>query len=96
MDAQIVLFIIGALLSIIGTFIIIAFNKLMEKIDKITVTLESHNNDLIKILSRNEVQSQFIDGHTDDIEELKRQITNIQINCATKNHRRKPIKHKTE
>ncbi len=65
-----------------------SFEQLLKRIDKISDTLDSHNKDLITVLSRNDVQSQFIDSHTDDIEELKRKITEININCAANNHRK--------
>jgi predicted PurR-regulated permease PerM len=87
--------ILFAMLSIIGflvnmslTQLKAAFNQLLSRIDKISQTLDNHNTDLIKILSRNEVQSQFIDGHTEDIEYLKREISDMKLNCASNNHRK--------
>jgi hypothetical protein len=68
-------------------------HDLLLKIDKITESLQSTNQEFIKILSRNDVQSQFIDGHTDEIERLKEKIAEMQINCALNKH--KPIIRKT-
>jgi hypothetical protein len=70
-------------------------HDLLLKIDKITESLQSTNQEFIKILSRNDVQSQFIDGHTDEIERLKEKIAEMQINCALNKHKKvvkKPIK----
>jgi peptidoglycan hydrolase CwlO-like protein len=69
-------------------------HDLLLKIDKITESLQSTNQEFIKILSRNDVQSQFIDGHTDEIERLKEKIAEIQINCALNKHKKivkKPV-----
>ena len=86
---------LGALLSVIGFLVNLslsqlktAFDQLLKRIDKITDTLDAHNTDLIRVLSRNDIQSQFIDNHTEDIEELKREITKINLNCANNQHRK--------
>jgi archaellum component FlaC len=94
--------VIGVLLTAIGFLIKVvfsqfktgmvelkeSFNQLLLRIDKISDTLDSHNRDLITVLNRNEIQSQFIDSHTEEIEELKNKIQKIEINCATNNHRK--------
>ena len=94
--------VIGVLLTAIGFLIKVVFsqfkegiiqlkegfNQLILRIDKISDTLDSHNRDLITVLNRNEIQSQFIDSHTEEIEELKNKIQKIEINCATNNHRK--------
>lgn len=88
--------ILGVMVMVIGGLVKVSFdqlknsfNELLKRIDKISDTLDSHNTDLIKILSQNNVQSQFIDDHTDAIEQLKRDVTKIQITCATNNHKHK-------
>jgi uncharacterized membrane protein YgaE (UPF0421/DUF939 family) len=80
--------ILTVLLTVIGTMISIGFNLLLKRIDKITDTLDAHNTDLIRVLSRNDIQSTFIDNHTEEIESLKREITKINLNCANNQHRK--------
>jgi uncharacterized membrane protein YgaE (UPF0421/DUF939 family) len=80
--------ILTVLLTVIGFMISIGFNLLLKRIDKITDTLDAHNTDLIKVLSRNDIQSQFIDEHTEEIDNLKREIIKINLNCANNNHRK--------
>jgi hypothetical protein len=88
--------IIGIFCAIIGFLVKFSldqlkesFRQLLSRIDKITDTLDKHNSDLIKVLSFNDVTQRFVDDHTDEIERIKEDIKNIQITCASSNHKRK-------
>jgi predicted PurR-regulated permease PerM len=80
--------IIGILLKFGFNQLRSSFDQLLNRIDKISETLDKHNNDLITVLSRNDIQSQFIDSHTEDIDNIKRDIAEINMNCAKNNHLR--------
>ena len=84
--------IIAAGLAVIGYLINNSFYQLIKRIDKISDTLDAHNKDLITVLNRNEVQSQFIDSHTDEIERIYEKIQKIELNCALNNHHKKATK----
>jgi predicted PurR-regulated permease PerM len=88
--------VLSVLLSIIGFLVVFSFNQLKSafqdvllEIKNIRETLSTHNTDLIRILSRNDVQSQFIDAHTEEIDIIKKTLLEIQLNCAIKNHAKK-------
>jgi len=76
--------IIGFLLNLVKS----GFSQLLVRIDKISATLETHNEKLITILSRNEIQSEWLDSHENEIDELKREVNAIKLNCAANNHRK--------
>ncbi len=88
---SILIAIIGVLLRFSVNQLKGAFDQLIKRIDKISDTLDKHNHDLITVLSRNDIQSQSIDSHTEEIEKLKRDVSDINMHCATKGHR-KPTK----
>ena len=68
------------------------FNKLIDRVDKISTNLDTNNKDIITVLNRNEINSQFIDNHTDEIEEIKEKIQKLELNCALNNHHKKATK----
>ena len=64
------------------------FNDVLIEVGRIRETLSEHNTDLIKVLSRNDTLSIYVDKNMEEIEELKREITKINLNCASNKHRK--------
>ena len=74
---------VTTLLSLIGYLLNANLKELYKKIDKITNTLEVHNDRLIRILQQNEATSDWLDGHEQRIDELQKKVHDIELNCAS-------------
>lgn len=83
----VVLWVLSALCTIIGTLLIIGFNLLLKRIDKIAETLEVHNDKLISILTKHEVTSNWLDAHEKEIDDLKHKTTKLENRLATHKHK---------
>lgn len=93
---------IGAGFSVIGWIFKLGIDNLLKKIDKITETLEIHNEKfisqnekLITILSRNEIISEWVDNHENRLDEQEKKIdkietsiNDIRVSCAANNHKK--------
>lgn len=86
--------ILGALLTVIGILVRFSFNQLkgsfdllLIRIDKISATLEIHNDKLINILSKHEITSQWLDNHEKEIDELKFKQQKLENKLATHKHK---------
>ena len=93
--SETMMWVVGTLLSIIFGIVGVSlnmvkgsFNQLLTRIDKISETLDIHNEKLIKVLTMYASQSQFIDAHTEEIDQIKRDILDMKINCATNGHKK--------
>ena len=63
--------IIGFLVNYSLTQLKGSFDMLLQRIDKISDTLETHNDKLISILTKHEVTSQWLDNHEKEIDEIR-------------------------
>lgn len=90
--------IVAALLAVIGGLITFSvsqlkhsFQTLIVRIDRITVTLETHNDKLITILSKHEITTEWLDNHENRLDDVEKQVHKIELNCASNlhNHRMK-------
>ena len=60
-----------------------SFKTLIFRIDKITTTLESHNDKLITILSKHEITTEWIDNHEQRLDDIEKNIHKIEIDIAS-------------
>lgn len=60
-----------------------SFKTLIFRIDRITTTLEAHNDKLITILSKHEITTEWIDNHEQRLDDVEKNIHKIEIDIAT-------------
>ena len=64
-----------------------SFDMLLQRIDKISATLETHNDKLISILTKHEVTSQWLDNHEKEIDEIKCKQAKLEMRLERHKHK---------